>query len=201
MQITHIKFVKSSAAIQGCPETSLPEYAFVGRSNVGKSSLINYLTDQKKIAKTSSTPGKTQLINHFLANNSWYLVDLPGYGYARISKKKIHQLSKIITEYLLKRSNLACLFLLVDIRHDPMTIDMDFMHWLGIHKIPFVICFTKADKLTKTVLQRKTEIYKNQLLNEWEELPEMFITSALKKQGREEILDFIEHTNNMLKSD
>lgn len=201
MTITHIQFIKSSPDVASCPELPIPEYAFVGRSNVGKSSLINFLSDRKNIAKTSSTPGKTQLINHYLTNNNWYLVDLPGYGYAKTSKKKRQEFKKIITEYLLHRKNLACLFLLIDSRHDPFPADLEFIRWLGTHHVPFVICFTKSDKLSKIQLDNRIEHYKKVLLEEWEELPQLFITSSTKKLGKEEILKFIEHTNTLLKSD
>ncbi len=173
----------------------LPEYAFIGRSNVGKSSLINYLTGQKTLAKTSNQPGRTRLINHFIVNRSWYLVDLPGYGYARMAKSERNKLIKIIYDYIQFRPSLVCLFLLIDIRHAPQIIDLNFINWLGINKIPFVLCFTKTDKISASELEKNFSHYKTTLLNNWESLPLVFYTSTLKKQGRKEILSFIEKTN------
>ncbi len=195
MQIKSAEFVKSSPSIEECPEARLPEYAFIGRSNVGKSSLINHLTNRKKLAKTSSTPGKTQLINHFLINENWYLVDLPGYGWAQTSKTNKAAWKKMINTYLEKRPSLACVFVLVDIRHEPQAIDLEFMQWLGETEIPFCIVFTKSDKLGKTQIQSNAASYKKELRRTWEELPPTFITSSVNKQGGDQILDFIERIN------
>lgn len=192
MAIKEAVFVKSSSNVRDCPPGDKPEFAFVGRSNVGKSSLLNMITGIKKLAKTSSTPGKTQLINHFLINNKWYLTDLPGYGYARISKKHREGFLEMIHEYLLKRESLYCLFVLLDCRVEPQKIDMDFIEWLGVKGIPFVLCFTKTDKITNNKLTGSIEKYKKTLLKTWETLPETFITSAKTKEGKEEIIDFIE---------
>ena len=200
MDITSIQFVKSSPDIKSCPVSDLPEYAFVGRSNVGKSSLINYLSGKKKIAKISSSPGKTQLINHFIVNDEWYLVDLPGYGYAKTSKSKRKEFINLIHTYLLQRQNLTCLFLLIDSRHDPLPIDLEFIRWIGTNQIPFVICYTKADKLSDSNMKNRINHYRDVLLKDWEELPQIFITSSTKDSGRAEILEFIATTNNMLKS-
>jgi GTP-binding protein len=190
-----IKFVKSSPNLKACPVSSLPEYAFVGRSNVGKSSLINLLTDRKKLAKTSTFPGKTRLINHFLVDNSWYLVDLPGYGYARVTKTERGKFLSIIQQYLLKRDNLSCLFVLIDSRLEPQKNDLDFMRWLGENHVPFSICFTKTDKLSANKLESAFTSYKRQLLEEWDALPTCFFTSTITRQGKDEILEFIRHTN------
>lgn len=198
MQIKEVEFIKSSAKVEQCPQDGLPEYAFLGRSNVGKSSLINYLTNKKRIAKTSGKPGHTQLINHFLVDNSWYLVDLPGYGYARIGKQKRKEFAKIITDYVSQRMGLTCLFQLIDCRHDPMEIDMNFMTWLGENQIPFAICFTKTDKLSKNQLEAQFKKYKEELLKTWEELPQIFTTSVLNRTGAEDILDFINSANKMV---
>ena len=195
MQIKSTKFVISSPDIQKCPEPNLPEYAFIGRSNVGKSSLINMLTDNKKLAKTSGTPGKTQLINHFLINDKWYLVDLPGYGFAKSSKKAREKWGLIIRKYLVKRKNLLCIFVLIDSRLSPQKADIDFINWIGINKLPFVIIFTKTDKLNKIQLTQNINLFKNRLLENWEELPQSFISSAKTKSGKDNILDFIEKTN------
>jgi len=175
------------------------EYAFVGRSNVGKSSLINMLLERKQIAKTSQTPGKTQLINHFLINGKWYLVDLPGYGFAKISKSKRGEFSRIIKDYTEFRQNLVCLFVLVDSRHKPQNNDLNFLEWLGEKGIPFAIIFTKTDKLAKSVKEKNIEDYKNELLTDWETLPEMFITSSETGLGREDILNYIEKLNKEVK--
>ena len=196
--ITEVTFIKSSPDYRQCPKDDLPEYAFVGRSNVGKSSLINYLADKQKLAKTSNQPGRTRLINHFLVNNAWYLVDLPGYGYARISKSDREKFIKLIYDYLQFRPSMTCLFLLIDSRHKPLEIDLDFMRWLGLNKIPFAVCFTKTDKLSSSQLDKNTGYYKKELLQEWESLPPFFNTSTLNKQGKEEILSFIEETNKNL---
>ncbi len=192
-------FVISSPDVMRCPESALPEYAFIGRSNVGKSSLINSLCRQKDLAKTSAKPGKTLLINHFLIDEAWHLVDLPGYGYAKAGKTQRENLRRMIERYCLLRSQLVSLFVLVDARHEPQTIDTAFMQWLGENGIPFAIVFTKADKLTKTQLQQNIETYKQQLLQTWEELPPCFITSAEKHTGCEELLNYIERINVSLK--
>jgi len=194
-------FVKSSQAVGQCPKGNMPEYAFIGRSNVGKSSLINYLTNRKKLAKTSSTPGKTQLINHFLINDEWYLVDLPGYGYARTARSQRKQLSRIIADYISRRENLSCLFLLIDARHAAQEIDQFFIDWLGKNGVPFVLVFTKTDKIPVIQLGKNRERYEKLLLESWEELPPVFITSVTKKKGRDEILDFIDETNARLIGD
>lgn len=180
-----------------CPEPNKPEYAFIGRSNVGKSSLINMLTGHSKLAKTSSTPGKTQLINHFVINNNWFLVDLPGYGYARVSKTSREKWSKFISGYLKNRKNLMCVFVLVDARHDPQKIDLEFMEWLGTNGIPFVICFTKMDKLNMKDKSKNVASYKKEMLKVWEELPTMFSTSSEKEMGKENVLQFIDETNQL----
>ena len=181
-----------------CPKDNKPEYAFIGRSNVGKSSLINMLTNNKKLAKTSATPGKTLLINHFIINNEWYLVDLPGYGYAKRSKKEVGKLEQMISGYILQREQLVNVFLLVDVRLEPQKIDLEFIQWLGDSSIPFAIVFTKADKLSAMKVSQQVETYKKVLLETWEELPPVFITSAEKKQGRDEVLDYIDRINKDL---
>lgn len=195
MQIKSAEFVISSPDVSGCPAPDKPEYAFIGRSNVGKSSLINHLTNRKKLAKTSSTPGKTQLINHFSINDSWYLVDLPGYGWAQTSKVNKAAWKKMINTYLEERQNLACVFVLVDSRHEPQKIDLEFMEWLGENAIPFCIVFTKADKLGKTQIQSNVATYKSVMRRTWEELPPTFVTSSADRVGGEEILDFIDRIN------
>jgi len=192
MEIKSAKFVMSNSEYQKCPPPHRAEFAFIGRSNVGKSSLINSLTFTKGLAKTSQTPGKTQLINHFLINDRWFLVDLPGYGYAKVSKDIRQKFEKMIFDYLLKRENLVCLFILVDIRHKPQPIDVEFMNRMGEAEIPFYVVFTKADKLSNKQIQEAVDTYKQILGETWEELPEMFITSAEKHIGREEILQSIE---------
>ena len=198
MQIKTAEFVKSSQKWQECPEPNLPEYAFIGRSNVGKSSLINAMMNHKDLAKTSQTPGKTQLINHFLVNENWYLTDLPGYGYAKVSKSLRKDFEKLITNYILNRKNLVNLFVLVDIRHTPQKIDLEFMQWCGESGVPFSIVFTKADKLKPGAADKNVGIYKNDLLQTWEELPDLYITSAEKKAGGDLILDYIQKTNDFL---
>lgn len=198
MTVKTADFVKSSEKWQNCPEPKIPEYAFIGRSNVGKSSLINAMLGRKDLAKTSQTPGKTQLINHFLVNESWYLTDLPGYGYAKVSKSTRKDFEKLITNYILNRKNLVNLFVLVDSRHTPQKIDLEFMEWCGESDVPFSIIFTKADKMKPGALSDNIENYKTELLKTWEELPDMYITSAEKKEGGEEILKFIEKTNAYL---
>jgi GTP-binding protein len=195
MTIKEAKFVISQTDYTKCPSPALPEYAFIGRSNVGKSSLINMLTNRKGLAKTSSTPGKTQLINHFLINQSWYLVDLPGYGYARVSKASKEKWDKMIKDYLRFRANLLYVFVLIDVRLDPQKIDLEFIHWLGESEIPFVLVFTKADKLSGEKVIYSVEQFKKTLKKTWSELPLMFISSAEKNRGRDDILDFIERTN------
>lgn len=198
MVIKTAEFVKSSGRWQECPEPNLPEYAFIGRSNVGKSSLINAMLNHKDLAKTSQTPGKTQLINHFLINEKWYLTDLPGYGYARVSKSMRRDFEKIITNYILNRKNLVNLFVLVDARHTPQKIDIEFIEWCGENGVPFSIVFTKADKLKPNTVITNVEDYKNELLKTWEDLPEIYVTSAEKKVGGDEILKFISTTNQFL---
>ncbi|MDV3664061.1 YihA family ribosome biogenesis GTP-binding protein [Elizabethkingia anophelis] len=198
MLIKSVEFVKSSSKWQECPEANLPEYAFIGRSNVGKSSLINAMMDRKDLAKTSQTPGKTQLINHFLVNETWYLTDLPGYGYAKVSKTLRKSFEKLITNYILNRNNLVNLFVLVDIRHAPQKIDIEFMQWCGESGIPFSIIFTKADKLKPKAIENHVKAYHDGLLQFWEELPQSYITSAEKKEGGDAILDFIGETNIIL---
>ena len=192
------KFVISNSDVRKCPQDGKPEYAFIGRSNVGKSSLINMLTRQRKLAMTSSTPGKTLLINHFLINDEWYLVDLPGYGYAKRSKAQNEQLQRIISGYVLGRDAMTLLFVLVDSRHSPQAIDLEFFRWLGENGVPFSIIFTKADKLTKVVLSNKMAAYKKRLLEEWEELPPVFVTSSESALGREEVLQYISEINSTL---
>ena len=189
----------SNSQVAKCPKDRLPEYAFIGRSNVGKSSLINMLTNCKNLAKTSGRPGKTQLINHFLVNEEWYLTDLPGYGYARVSKSQRKDFEKLITNYILNRENLVHLSVLVDIRHLPQKIDLEFIEWCGENQISFSIIFTKSDKMkTQAAAEKSVAEYKKILLETWEELPNIFITSAEKKLGGEQILDFIEETNKII---
>ncbi|GAB4334063.1 MAG: ribosome biogenesis GTP-binding protein YihA/YsxC [Flammeovirgaceae bacterium] len=200
MMIKSAKFVISNQDYQKCPVTDKPEYAFIGRSNVGKSSLINALTNHKDLAKTSSTPGKTQLINHFLINDEWFLVDLPGYGYARVSKDKRIEFKNMIYQYLQNRKNLMSTFVLIDIRLEPQKIDLEFIRWMGEHALPFALVFTKSDKLSKQKIQDSVNIYKKTLLEEWEELPTMFITSAEKKEGLTEMINYIEEINKSQKN-
>lgn len=199
MKIKSADFVISNTDIDKCPKEGIPEYAFIGRSNVGKSSLINMLTGRKSLAKTSGKPGKTQLINHFKINDNWFLVDLPGYGYAKVSKKDRSIFAKFIYEYLEKRQNLICTFVLVDSRHEPQKIDMLFMEWLGKNQIPFVIVFTKMDKLSSSQLNKNMTKYKSEMLKTWEEIPQTFRSSAESGLGKAEILKFIEHTNTSVK--
>ena len=198
MQISDSRFLVSNTDVEKCPINRLPDYAFIGRSNVGKSSLINALCNKKKLAKTSSRPGKTQLINHFLINKSWHLVDLPGYGYAKTSKTKKKVFQKYITEYFQKRKQLATAFVLIDIRHKPQSIDLDFMYWLGEKKIPFSIIFTKADKIKSNNVKMHVDEYFNIMNNQWSFLPNHFITSASKKNGLVEILNYIGKINYQL---
>jgi len=198
MEIKKAEFTLSAPMVSICPQDTKPEYAFIGRSNVGKSSLINMLTNNKKLAKTSATPGKTLLINHFIINNEWYLVDLPGYGYAKRSKKEIEKLDQMIRGYILQREQLVNVFVLVDIRLEPQKIDLDFIEWLGMSSIPFAIVFTKADKLSVGKASANVEAYKKKLLETWEELPPIFLTSSEKRQGRDDVLDYIEQINQSL---
>lgn len=198
MEIKQATFLVSNTNVEKCPKQQFPEYAFIGRSNVGKSSLINMLTNHKGLAKTSGKPGKTQLINHFLINNSWFLVDLPGYGYAQLSKsvKKVFQ--KFITDYFLKRRQLISAFVLVDIRHQPQKIDLEFMQWLGENAIPFSIIFTKADKLKPMAIERNIEEYQKVVLETWEEFPPFFVTSSETALGKESVLEYIDKINESL---
>ncbi|MFT6198060.1 MAG: GTP-binding protein [Nonlabens sp.] len=199
MKITSAEFIISNQDVSKCPNSGIPEYAFIGRSNVGKSSLINMLVNQKSLAKTSGRPGKTQLINHFLINKSWHLVDLPGYGYARVSKSSKAKFQKFITKYFEKREQLICGFVLIDVRHKPQPIDVEFMEWLGESEIPFSIVFTKADKLKPQALERNVEAYKKYLIDGiWEEMPPYFVTSASNHQGREELLSYIGGINETI---
>ena len=199
MQIRSATFVISNSDVAKCPNSHLPEYAFIGRSNVGKSSLINALCNKKNLAKTSSRPGKTQLINHFLINQNWHLVDLPGFGYARVSKTQKKVFQKFITNYFKERKQLVNAFLLIDIRHEPQPIDMKFMEWLGENFIPFSIIFTKADKLKPIARDRNIKAYTEKMLEtQWEELPPIFVTSSLHKTGSEEILNYIHSLNESL---
>ena len=200
MEIKQAAFVVSNTQVAKCPTHKLPEYAFIGRSNVGKSSLINMLTNHKGLAKTSSKPGKTQLINHFLINKEWYLVDLPGYGYAKVSKQSKKTFQQFITDYFKKRRELVNAFVLVDIRHEPQKIDLEFMQWLGENAIPFAIVFTKADKLTEKQIQEHVTSYSEILLQQWEEMPPYFITSAENRLGKEDLLSYIETINQSLKA-
>lgn len=199
MDITQAKFVLSSPNLGKCPTDQRIEYAFIGRSNVGKSSLINMLCNHQGLAKTSSTPGKTLLINHFLINNDWYLVDLPGYGYAKRSKKVQEEIQKLITTYLLHREQLVNVFVLIDVRHEQQKIDREFIDWLGLNEIPFTIVFTKADKLGIVKAKMNVDKWMGQLKDVWEELPKYFITSSEKKTGRQELLDYIDEINQSLR--
>lgn len=198
MEIKSAEFVISSPRVSMCPKDTKPEYAFIGRSNVGKSSLINMLCNNKKLAKTSATPGKTLLINHFIINKNWYLVDLPGYGFAKRSKTEIAKLEQMINGYILQREQLVNVFVLVDIRLEAQKIDLDFINWLGSSSVPFAIVFTKADKLGPVKAKSNVEEYKKKLSETWEELPPIFITSSEKKTGRDEVLDYIGDINKGL---
>lgn len=198
MNIKSATFEISNTDVRKCPPGNKPEYAFIGRSNVGKSSLINMLTNKNGLAKTSSTPGKTLLINHFLINDAWYIVDLPGYGYAQRGKESREKLKHIIQSYILGRAQMTNLFVLVDSRHKPQKIDLEFMQWLGENEVPFSIVFTKMDKLGKEAGQRNVESYKAQLLEQWEELPPLFITSSEDRRGRDELLNYIEEINRQI---
>jgi len=195
MKITSAEFVISNTDVNKCPKTGFPEYAFIGRSNVGKSSLINMLTGNKKLAMTSSTPGKTLLINHFLINKQWYLVDLPGYGYANRSKKSVADIQRVIGSYLENRMEMTCLFVLIDSRLEPQAIDMNFMNWLGENQVPFAIVFTKADKQSKSRTENNIRGYIEKLKGQWEELPPYFITSSLTGVGKDDVLSYIESIN------
>lgn len=199
MEIKSAEFIISNTKVDLCPKGDLPEYAFIGRSNVGKSSLINMLTRKPKLAMTSATPGKTLLINHFLINKQWYLVDLPGYGYAARGKKQVEKIQKIIEDYILQREQLVNLFVLIDIRHDPQKIDLEFIEWLGENGVPFSIIFTKADKLSGGKAKANVNTYMEKLSEQWEELPPHFISSSENKTGRDEILNYIESINSSLK--
>ena len=198
MKITSASYIGSKPNHTQCPTDGRPEYAFIGRSNVGKSSLINALTGRKNLALTSSTPGKTMCINHFLINEKWYIVDLPGYGYAQRGKKEIEKLKTMISSYVLEREQLTCLFVLIDIRHEPQKVDLAFLHFLGSNGVPFAIIFTKADKLVFSKIKPTVEKYLDTLREEWEELPPYFITSATSKLGKEELLAYIDNINKNL---
>ena len=195
MKIKSATFVISNSDANNCPTESMPEYAFIGRSNVGKSSLINMLTNNKKLAKTSNKPGKTQLINHFIINDNWFLVDLPGYGYAKVSKKAKREFQGLIYNYFNKRLQLACTFVLIDSRHDAQRIDLEFMQYLGENQIPFCIIFTKIDKLPKNQIDKNIQQYKKSMLKYWDIMPTYFISSSVNKNGKEEILQFIDKVN------
>lgn len=195
MKISSAEFVMSNSNVAKCPTASLPEYAFIGRSNVGKSSLINMLTDRKSLAKTSGRPGKTQLINHFIINKKWFLVDLPGYGYARVSKRDKKVFQRFITDYFKQRQQLISAFVLIDCRHDPQKIDLAFMEWMGKNNVPFSIIFTKADKLSKHQLPAQIEAYKTIMLQYWTAMPNYFITSSSSSLGKEDILKYIDTIN------
>lgn len=198
MIIKSAEFVISNTDVKKCPASTLPEYAFIGRSNVGKSSLINMLSQRKGLAMTSQKPGKTQLINHFLINNEWHLVDLPGYGFARVGQSNREHLKSIIEDYILEREQLTNLFILLDCRHEPQKIDLEFIEWAGENGVPFALVFTKADKLSKGKLASNIEAYKQTLLESWEELPPIFITSSEAKEGRDELLNYIEDINKTI---
>ena len=200
MHIKSAEFLMSNSEVDKCPKDRMPEYAFIGRSNVGKSSLINMLMLRKNLAKTSGRPGKTQLINHFLINKNWYLVDLPGYGYARVSKSSKKVFQKFITNYFEKREQMVLAFVLVDCRHEPQPIDLEFMEWMGESGIPFNIIFTKADKMKPMALQRNIDAYTVKMLETWEEMPSYFITSASNSIGRDEVLNFINDLNGSIQS-
>jgi GTP-binding protein len=198
MEIKNAEFTVSAPMVSMCPKDTKPEYAFIGRSNVGKSSLINMLTNNKRLAKTSATPGKTLLINHFIINREWYLVDLPGYGYAKRSKKEIAKLEQMIHGYILQREQLVNVFVLVDVRLEPQRIDLEFIQWLGESSIPFSIVFTKADKLSQAKVQANVDAYTRKLQETWEEMPPVFVTSSEKRTGRDEVLDYIDKINRDL---
>lgn len=200
MEIKKAEFTLSAPNVQMCPKDSQPEYAFIGRSNVGKSSLINMLCNNKKLAKTSATPGKTLLINHFIINREWYLVDLPGYGYAKRSKTEVKKLDQMIRGYILQREQLVNVFVLVDIRLEPQKIDLEFINWLGESSVPFAIVFTKADKLNIAKVRESVARYEKTLSETWEEMPKMFVTSSEKRTGKDEILEYIGTINEELKN-
>lgn len=199
MQINSAEFVISNTDVRKCPDGQLPEYAFIGRSNVGKSSLINMLTGRRGLAMTSATPGKTMLINHFLINKQWYIVDLPGYGFARRGQKGKEQIERIIHSYILQRAQMTCLFVLIDSRHEPQRIDLEFIEWLGENGVPFALVFTKADKMKPGALSANIGRYLLKLQEQWEELPPHFITSSEERLGREELLEYIDNINKQLK--
>lgn len=201
MEIKNATFIISNTDVNKCPEGDRPEYAFIGRSNVGKSSLINMLTNRKGLAMTSQMPGKTVLINHFLINDEWFLVDLPGYGYAQRGAEGRERIRRIIEGYIMGRAQLTSLFVLIDCRHEPQKIDLEFMEWLGENGVPFAIIFTKIDKISKGRLNENVNRYKERLLETWEELPPIFYTSSEKKDGKEELLDYIEQVNKGLASE
>ena len=201
MEITTAEFTLSSPMVSMCPNDTKAEYAFIGRSNVGKSSLINMLARNKKLAKTSSMPGKTLLINHFIINKEWYLVDLPGYGFAKRSKKEVQKLDQMIRGYILGRDQLVNVFVLIDIRLEPQPIDLEFMNWLGMSGIPFAIVFTKADKLSAQKVKANVAAYERKMLETWEEMPPCFVTSAESRQGRDEVLGYIEEINSRMKNE
>lgn len=198
MKIKAAEFVMSNSDVAKCPSSRLPEYAFIGRSNVGKSSLINMLMQRKSLAKTSGRPGKTQLINHFLVNKNWHLVDLPGYGYAKVSKKSKKTFQKFITEYFTKREQLIMGFVLIDCRHEPQPVDLEFMEWLGENQLPFAIIFTKADKLKPKALERNLKAYQEKMLETWVEMPQYFVTSSTNATGRDEVLQYIGQINTTI---
>ena len=198
MQIKSAQYLMSNDDFRECPKPDMPEFAFIGRSNVGKSSLINMLTSNSKLAKTSASPGKTQKINHFVINNSWYLVDLPGYGYAKVSKSQREVFRKMIEGYILNRQNLVNIFVLVDCRLEPQQIDVEFINWLGANRVPFTIIFTKSDKIGTNVLASKIDAYREHLLQTWETLPDILVSSAVSKMGQDEILDYIQNIINSL---
>ncbi len=195
MEIKEASFVVSNTNVEKCPRPDKPEYAFIGRSNVGKSSLLNMLTNRKALAKVSGKPGKTRLINHFLINGEWYLVDLPGYGYAKTGREERKKWEKSFRNYILLRENLYCLFVLIDSRHEPQQNDLEFMEWLGLSQIPFAIIFTKADKLKPEELEENIRVYREKMMETWEEMPSFFATSAVTRQGQAEILHFIDQIN------
>ena len=200
MKIKSAEFVISNSDVTKCPKEKLIEYAFIGRSNVGKSSLINMLMQRKSLAKTSGRPGKTQLINHFLINKNWFLVDLPGYGYARVSKSSKKKFQKFITQYFSKRQQLALAFVLIDCRHKPQKVDLEFMQWMGENQVPFSIIFTKEDKMKPSILTKKIEDYKLKMLESWEEMPNYFITSSSTGSGRDKVLNYISEINSLMSS-
>ena len=198
MKIKSAEFIMSNSDVAKCPKDKFPEYAFIGRSNVGKSSLINMLMQRKNLAKTSGRPGKTQLINHFIINKSWYLVDLPGYGYARVSKSSKKVFQKFITHYFNKREQLILAFVLIDCRHEPQKVDLEFMQWMGENQIPFCIAFTKADKLKPKGLERNIKAFTQKMLETWEEMPKYFVTSSSNSTGRDELLGYISEVNTQM---